>query len=99
MHRGTRARIRLDAIRHNLQTIKNMAPGCKVMAVIKANAYGHGLIPVARALEAADALAVARLTEAFQLRDAGIGKTLTLLGGVLSADDLAAALVDPWVVL
>ena len=92
MHRGTRARIRLDAIRQNLQTIKNMAPGCKVMAVIKANAYGHGLIPVARALEAADALAVARLTEAFQLRDAGIGKTLTLLGGVLSADDLAAAL-------
>ena len=89
---GTRARIRLGAIRHNYQRIAATAPGARVMAVVKANAYGHGMIPVANALEDADALAVARLAEAIALRDAGIDKPLVLLGGVLAAEDLGTAL-------
>lgn len=89
---GARARIRLDAIQGNLQTIRATAPGAKVMAVVKANAYGHGLVPIADALAAADSLAVARLSEARQLRAAGVEKAITLLGGVLSAGDLSAAL-------
>ena len=89
---GTRARIRLGAIRHNYQKIEATAPGARVMAVIKANAYGHGMIPVANALKDADAFAVARLHEAVQLRDVGVDKPIVLLGGVLSKGDLDVAL-------
>ena len=88
---GARALIRLGALGHNLQRIRKQARGARVMAVIKANAYGHGLLPVAAALEQADSLTIARLSEASCLRDAGIGKPLVLLAGVLSADDLPLA--------
>jgi alanine racemase len=85
---SARARIRRSAVRHNLQLIKSKVPGARVMAAIKGNAYGHGLIPVAQALEDADCLAVARLAEARVLRHAGISSPIALLGGILSADDL-----------
>ncbi len=62
------------------------------MAVVKGNAYGHGIVPVARTLKDADCFAIARLSEAKALRDAGIDKPLTLLGGVLSRDDLSRAI-------
>ena len=88
---GARAIIRLGAIRHNFQTIKAKVPGARVMAVIKANAYGHGLLPVARSLSDADCLTVARLQEAAELRTAGIETPIALLGGVLSETDLATA--------
>jgi len=84
---GARARIRLGAIRQNLETVKAIAPGTRVMAIIKANAYGHGLIEVARTLDAADCLAVARLAEARALREAGINNAITVLGGALALDD------------
>ena len=58
-----RAAIDTSALRHNLTTIRARAAGARVMAVIKANAYGHGLVAVARALEAADAFAVARVDD------------------------------------
>ena len=61
------------------------------MAVIKADAYGHGLVPVAEALESADALGVARLAEAVQLREAGVESPITLLEGVLDAAELGVA--------
>lgn len=89
---GSRARIRLGAIQHNLRSIKSGAPGVRVIAVVKANAYGHGLVPVGSALANADALAVARLSEARVLRDAGIDTPVVLLGGVLSAADVGDAL-------
>src|ERR1700722_18658772 len=60
------------ALRHNLQVVRRLAPKSRVMAVIKANGYGHGLVTAARALASADALAVARLGEALILRDAGV---------------------------
>jgi len=59
--------------------------------VIKANAYGHGFLPVARCLNDADCLAVARLPEAVTLRDAGVETPIALLGGVLAESDLATA--------
>ena len=59
--------------------------------MIKANAYGHGLIQVARILDEADAFAVARLEEAIQLREAGIRKRLVVLGGCLTAEEIRAA--------
>jgi len=62
------------------------------MAVIKGNAYGHGMMAAADALSDADAFGVARLSEATALREAGIDKPLTLLGGLFSREDLAAAI-------
>ena len=88
---GSRALIRLGALKTNLAVIKNAAPGAKVMAVIKANAYGHGMVDVAHTLEDADAFAVARLPEAVELHESGIDKPLVLLSGVLTEDELAEA--------
>jgi alanine racemase len=85
------ATIDTGALRHNLQVIRRLAPNSRVMAVIKANAYGHGLIAVAKALEAADAFAVARISEALVLRDAGIKTPIVLLEGVFDREELAAA--------
>jgi alanine racemase len=85
------ARIDGDALRHNLAVVRRFAPHSRVLAVIKANAYGHGLIPVARALQAADALGVARLGEGLSLREAGIDSDIVLLEGVFSAEQLALA--------
>ncbi len=89
---GARALIRLGALKHNLEIIRDAAPGAKIMAVIKANAYGHGLLAVANTLSDVDALAVARLPEAIRLRDSGIGHPIVLLSGVLTGEELRAAL-------
>jgi alanine racemase len=88
---GACARINLGAVRHNFQTIRNKAPGCRTIAVIKGNAYGHGLLACARTLSDADAFGVARLSEAKALREAGVDKSLVLLGGVFSRGDLDVA--------
>ena len=71
--------------------MREHAPGCRVLAVIKANAYGHGIVTAARALAGADAFAVARLPEAVALREAGIDARLVLLEGVQDAAELAVA--------
>jgi alanine racemase len=79
------------ALRHNLQVVKQRAPKSRVMAVIKANAYGHGLITVAQALDAANAFAVARVDEGLALRAAGIKTPIVLLEGVFDREQLDAA--------
>ena len=56
------------ALRHNLQRLRELAPASKLVAVVKANAYGHGLLETARTLTDADAFGVARLEEALRLR-------------------------------
>jgi alanine racemase len=86
-----RALIDSHALRHNLRVIRARAPGARVIAVVKANAYGHGLVGTALALGDADALAVARLEEALALRRAGIGARIVLLEGVFSPAELAEA--------
>lgn len=91
MTRLIRARIESAALRANLQAIRARAPGSRVMAVVKANAYGHGLVPTALALADADAFAVARLEEAVALRDAGSKRRIVLLEGVLNAAQLEQA--------
>jgi len=85
---GARALIRLGALDHNLGVIHRAVPGAKVMAVIKANAYGHGKIAVAKYLSNVDSFAVARLQEALELREAGVEKPIVLLEGVFSDEDL-----------
>jgi alanine racemase len=86
-----RAVVDAAALRHNLQQVRRAAPGSRVMAVIKANAYGHGMVPAARALAEADGFAVARLGEGLALRAAGLTNRILLLEGVFSAEQLAAA--------
>ena len=91
MIRLLRAVIDSAALRHNLGTIRAYAPGSKVMAVIKANAYGHGLVSTALALGDADAFAVARLEEGIALRSTGVRMPIVLLEGVFSAEQLGEA--------
>jgi len=86
-----RAEINTQALRNNLEQARNAAPDRSVMAVIKANAYGHGLVGVAQALEQADGFAVACYAEAQQLRAAGIQKSILLLHGVTTAAELIQA--------
>lgn len=89
---GARIRIRLGALQHNFSLLKDTAGGARICAVIKANAFGHGLLAVARGLPETDSFAVARLSEARMLRDNGIEKPVVLLAGVMTADDLRVAL-------
>lgn len=85
------ATVDTGALRHNLQVVRRWAPNSRVMAVIKANAYGHGLVAVARALESTDAFAVARVDEGLTLRQAGILGPTVLLEGVFDTEQLDAA--------
>ena len=82
------AQINTQALKHNLEVVRAQAPGAKVVAVVKANAYGHDLLTVARTLHDADAYAVARIEEALTLRSGGIVKPVIMLEGFFSADDL-----------
>ncbi|HEX4618551.1 MAG TPA: alanine racemase [Steroidobacteraceae bacterium] len=91
MSRLIRAVIEPRALRHNLTTIRERARRARVMAVVKANAYGHGLVPTALALPEADAFAVARLEEGLALRAAGITQPIVLLEGVFTAEQLLQA--------
>jgi alanine racemase len=88
----TWAEVDLGAIRHNVRTLKRRAGGALLMAVVKANAYGHGAVPTARAaLEAgADSLAVVTAEEGAELRHAGINAPILVFTDLLS-DGLALA--------
>jgi alanine racemase len=83
------ATIDLRALRHNLRVVKARAPGSRVAAVIKANAYGHGVVRAARALSAADGFAVVELEAAVSLRSAGYAQRLILLEGFFEPRELA----------
>ncbi len=78
----TWAEIDLDALAHNYRLLRGLAPQAKFLGLVKANAYGHGAVPVAKKLEAlgADMLAVACLDEAIELRQAGIVIPILCLG-------------------
>ncbi|MEZ8826840.1 alanine racemase [Vibrio amylolyticus] len=80
--------IDLAALAHNLECVKAQASNSKVMAVVKANGYGHGLCQIAKAAQAADAFGVARIEESLQLRAIGITKPILLLEGFYSSGDL-----------
>ncbi|ARU32654.1 alanine racemase [Sulfuriferula sp. AH1] len=90
MARPIFAHIDTDALKHNLGVIRNHAGTARIMAVIKANGYGHGMAKVARALWTTDGFAVASIDEAIQLRELGWLKPILLLEGVFGADEIAA---------
>lgn len=87
--RQAQAVIHLGALRHNLARVRACAPNSRVVAAIKANAYGHGAVRVAQALQRADGLAVASFKEALQLREHGVQQQpLMLLSAQLTAAEL-----------
>ncbi len=88
MSRPTTVTIDLDALRHNLARVRALAPASKVMAVVKADGYGHGLERVARALSDAEAFGVAALSDAERLRAIGLRNRIVLLSGFDEAADL-----------
>ena len=85
---STKAVINLVACQHNLSIAKQAAPESKCIAIIKANAYGHGMVQIAKSLIDADAFGVARIDEAIQLREAGITTPILLLEGFSSQKEL-----------
>ncbi len=91
MPRPLKATIHLAAMRHNLGVVRRHAKSARVFAVIKANAYGHGLERAARALDDADGIALLELEAAVRLRNAGCRKRLALLEGVFEPADLHVA--------
>ena len=97
--RPTRAEVSLDAIGHNLQVVRDAAKGRKVLAVVKADAYGHGVVPVAQRLQAegVDGFGVALAEEGIELREAGIDRAILVLNGISGGAhrDIIAAGLTP----
>lgn len=91
---ATRAIVDLDAITQNMRGIRNRVGDRLVLAAVKANAYGHGVVPVSQHLERlglADALGVATVPEGIELREAGVSLPILKLSHCIAADELAAA--------
>jgi alanine racemase len=82
------ATIDLAALRHNLDVMRRHAPRSRVFAILKANAYGHGLIRAARAFAGAQGFAVVELESAVRLREAGYGQAIALLEGTFEPREL-----------
>lgn len=88
MSRPIKARIDLSALERNLHTARRLT-SARIMAAIKANAYGHGTLRSAEALKAADGFALLDIGDAVRLREAGFRQTLLLLEGVFIAEEMA----------
>src|SRR5712691_10285634 len=88
MSRPLQVRINLSALQNNLAVARQRAPNSRIMAVIKANGYGHGRLRVARALAGAEGFAVIDLNDAVVLRDAGFRQRVLLLNGFYSPEEL-----------
>lgn len=97
--RPTRAEVLLDAIGHNFRVVRRAANGRKVLAVVKADAYGHGVVPVAQRLQAegVDGFGVALAEEGIELREAGINRAILVLNGISGGAhrDIIAAGLTP----
>ncbi len=99
-NRNVNLRIDLASIRHNLNCAKKFAPNSKIIAVVKADAYGHGMINVLPALQKADAFTVATLEEGAALRRSGESKPIMVLQGFRSENQLYDCVtLDLWPVI
>ena len=86
--------VHLDAIQRNLDLAKQLSPRSKIMAIVKADAYGHGAVAVCEALTGADALGVARVSEGVALREAGIVLPILVLEGFLDLHELDVSRIN-----
>ena len=87
-YRNISIRIDLASIRHNLKCVKALAPSSKIIAVVKADAYGHGMLRVLAALQEADAFAVATMEEGIALRRSGESRPVMVLQGYRTANQM-----------
>lgn len=94
MGRPTKIIIQHDALQHNLQQIKKLAPHSSILAMVKSNAYGHGIERIALALKKADAFGVACIEEGMLLRKAGITQPVVLMEGLFTDDELSQAAAE-----
>ena len=92
MKRAAFARINLSHLKHNLAEVRKLANQSKIMAVVKADAYGHGVLEVCNSLSDADAFSVAYVNEALELRESGIKKEIVALQGFSNAKELQIAI-------
>jgi len=88
MYRPAKAYLNLPALKHNLRCVQRLAQESKVLAVIKANGYGHGIERVAHQLSGADAFGVASIDEAMLLRQKGFLHRILLLEGLFSESEI-----------
>lgn len=88
MTRPAQVVVDLAALRHNLSQVRKHAPGRRIIAIVKADAYGHGIVRVANTLRDADAFGVACIEEAVELREAGVTAPVVLLEGPYSESEL-----------
>src|SRR5688572_5916207 len=88
MSRPVTATIHTGAMRHNLASIRARAPSSRVMAMVKADGYGHGLETAAAALRGADAFGVAAIEDARRIRALGLAQPILVLSGFDSLEDL-----------
>ncbi len=88
MARPIQAHIDSSALENNLRAVRRAAPSARIMAVIKADGYGHGMLRVAEALSASDGFALLDIQDAAQLREAGFRQKILLLEGAFTAEDM-----------
>lgn len=89
--RPLKALINQASLRHNLAAVKKLAPKSKVMSVVKANGYGHGLINVAQGLNESEGFAVLSLNDAIDLREHGFEQEILLLEGAFEPYEVSIA--------
>jgi len=93
MKRAAFAHINLSNLKHNFASVRMLASNSKIMAVVKADAYGHGILETCNSLRDADAFSVAYVNEAIELRNSGIKHPVVALQGFRSAQDLEQAIL------
>ncbi|MDY6486257.1 alanine racemase [Acinetobacter faecalis] len=77
-----------EALQYNLNRVKQLAPTAKIVSMVKANAYGHGVKDCLAALASTDAFGVACLEEALEIRELGYQQPITLIEGIFSAEEM-----------
>ncbi|USE84528.1 alanine racemase [Acinetobacter tibetensis] len=83
-----------SALQYNLNRVKQLAPNAKIVSMVKANAYGHGIKDCLAALNSSDAFGVACLQEALEIRALGYEQPITLIEGIFSADEMQTVLAE-----
>lgn len=99
MSRPTKITIDLSALRHNLEQIRKIAPNSSILAMVKSNAYGHGLERIALALHDVEALGVACLEEGTILRNAGVKNPIVLMEGLFRPDEIDRAIEGKFTII
>lgn len=89
MNCPTQVHIDANALQHNFHRVRELAPNSKILAMVKANAYGHGIAKVAKILHNADAFGVACLAEALSIRQVNLSNPIVLMSGFVDVNDLA----------